>query len=204
MKKLYAFFAAALLAAPTFAQKEVVLVNPNDGKEYTDGQTMIIHPEVDPEWGDVTFHSPSVKNKGKSDVTVSFDFTPTFTNGTFQCCWGGSCRNFDANETHNSATDKVKAGDTVSLLTEWSCLEGYDDDWNPIYNAGTCTCTFVLYVNGAKGNSYTVKYVYEKEAEGIQQATLNNKQQKTYDLQGRVASQDAKGLLIKGGKKVIR
>lgn len=59
MKKLYAFFAAALLAAPTFAQKEVVLVSPNDGKEYTDGQTVIITPDVDPEWGDVIFESPS-------------------------------------------------------------------------------------------------------------------------------------------------
>lgn len=71
------------------------------------------------------------------------------------------------------------------------------------YVKGTCTCTFVIYVNGAKGNTVTVKYVYDG-TEGIQQATLSNKQQKTYDLQGRVASQDAKGLLIKGGKKVIR
>lgn len=200
MKKLYALFAAALLAAPTFAQKDVVLVNPNDGKEYKDGETMIIHPEVDPEWGDVIFHSPSLKNNGKKDVQVTMKFAPKYSFGSFQCCLGGMCQMYPSGATYETGAEALKAGETKDILTEWNCMSMATYEYEP----GECTCTMEFYVNGAKGNSYTVKYVYEKEAEGIQQATLNNKQQKVYDLQGRVASQGAKGLLIKGGKKVIR
>ena len=205
MKKLYAFFAAALLVAPTFAQKDFVLVSPNDGKEYTDGQTMIITPEIDPEWGDVFFHSPSLKNNGKKDVNVTMKFTPHFTFGGFQCCMGGSCQMYPSDatyevEVYGMVKEPLKAGASIDLQTEWSCMNMATFEYEP----GESTCTMEFYVNGTKDSSYTVKYVYEKEAEGIQQATLNNKQQKTFDLQGRVVSQDAKGLLIKGGKKVIR
>lgn len=204
MKKLYAFFAAALLAAPTFAQKEVVLVSPNDGKEYKDGETMIITPEIDPEWGDVTFHSPSLKNNGNKDVKVTMKFAPKYSFGFFQCCMGGSCKPYNSGgpyevEVYGMVKEALKAGASINLETEWNCMNSQTFEYEP----GECVCTMEFYVDGAKGNSYTVKYVYEKEAEGIQQATLSNTQQKTYDLQGRVAVKGAKGLLIQGGKKVI-
>lgn len=198
MKKLYAFFAAALLAAPTFAQKEVVLVNPNDGKEYTDGQTMIIHPEVDPEWGDVIFEAPLLKNNGTKNATVAIEYTVNYPHGGFQECIGGMCKSRQPG-TYTSDNVSVPAGESVTTMTEWNCMDMTTFE----YVQGTCTCTFVIYVNGAKGNTVTVKYVYDG-TEGIQQTTLNNKQQKAYDLQGRAAVKGAKGIFVQNGKKVIR
>ncbi len=199
MKKLYAFFAAALLAAPTFAQKEVVLVNPNDNKEYKDGETMIIHPEVDPEWGDVIFESPSLKNNGKSDAKVTMKFAPKYSFGSFQCCLGGMCQMYAAGGTYETDPETIKAGETKDILTEWNCMNNKTFEYDP----GECVCTMEFYVNGVKGNSYTVKYIYDG-TEGIQQATLSSKQQKAYDLQGRTAVKGAKGIFVQNGKKVIR
>lgn len=180
----------------------VVLVNPNDGKEYKDGETMIITPEIDPEWGDVIFHSPSLRNNELTDAKVTMKFTPKYSFGSFQCCLGGMCQMYPSGATYETGAEVIKAGETKDILTEWNCMSMASYEYEP----GECTCTMEFYVNGAKGNTYTVKYVYEKGSgpEGIQQAAVSSQPQKAYDLQGRVASQGAKGLLIKGGKKVIR
>ena len=199
MKKLYAFFAATLLAAPTFAQKEVVLVSPNDGKEYTDGQTVIITPDVDPEWGDVIFESPLLLNKGSKDVQVKMTFTPQYSFGSFQCCLGGSCKMYDAGGTYTTDNEPLEAGKVKSILTEWNCMSTETFE----YEHGECTCIMEFYVNGQKGNTYTVKYAYT-ESTGIEQAAAKAKQQRIYDLQGRVAGKQSRGLLIQNGQKLLR
>lgn len=213
MKKIYSILAAALLAAPSFAQ--VVLVSPNDGKEYGDGSTMTITPEVTTDEYDwqgehfvetmVEFKAPVLKNKGSKTVSVYAEYDiVTMPHGFFKDCWGGDCKNRgpkDKTYPHYKSDVAVIAGNsTTSTLMEWDCKSSETFD----HEEGTCTIKFDLYVDSKKQSTITVNYVYDKKQAGVASVVAGSKQQSVVrDLQGRVVTAGAKGLLVKGGKVVL-
>ncbi|MCQ2292800.1 MAG: Ig-like domain-containing protein [Bacteroidaceae bacterium] len=138
----------------------VVLVNPCDGKEYNDGETMIITPDVDLEWGDVSFASPSIRNKGNANTKVTIKFSPTFSFGFFESDFG-TCQAYQSGSTYEKEFGTVKAGGTINLLASWSCWSDDAMDYVP----GECVCKMDIYENGEKGKTYIVKYIYSGNQE---------------------------------------
>lgn len=213
MKKIYSILAAALLAAPSFAQ--VVLVSPNDGKEYGDGSTMTIVPEVVTEEYDwqgehfvettVTFHAPELKNKGSKQVEVYAEYDiVAMPHGSFQDCIGGNCKTRPTVGHYKSEVAVIEAKSTATTLMEWNCGNGFNEDFTPKFDEGTCSIKLDLYVDGSKQSSYTINYVYDKKQAGVASVAAGSQQQTVVrDLQGRVAGKGAKGLLVKGGKVVL-
>lgn len=188
MKKIFTLIAMAMMNMASQAQ--VVLVDLN-GKEYTSGE-FTITPEIDPDWGDVIFKAPSVKNNGSSAVNVKLgvNITALPENTAVQECFAGSCFFFDSVGSHDTNVVNVKAGKTQSTATEWQCYNSELDD----YDFGTCTIEFTIYENGQKGNVVTVNYVYANP-DGIATVDKNATVVKTYDLQGREAT-NASGIVI--------
>lgn len=188
MKKIFTLIAMAMMTMASQAQ--VVLVDLN-GKEYTSGE-FTITPEIDPEWGDVIFKAPSVKNNGGSAVDVSFDINIKVlpANTSVQYCYPSSCFMCDEAKLITTEAASVAAGDTRSTATEWLCYDAEADD----YAKGVCTIEFTIYENGQKGNVVTVNYVNADPA-GIATVDKNATVVKTYDLQGREAT-NASGIVI--------
>ena len=143
----------------SFTPKEnpVVFVNPCDGMEYADGETMIITPEIDAEWGDVMFPAPALRNKSAEDITANLHYSINMPHGSFSECISGKCYSRDANGDYTSGNFIIPAGKDIPSLCEWSC--GYTDTWEP--KTGTCITNFTLYVEGEEGPTVTVKYVYD-------------------------------------------
>ena len=143
----------------SFTPKEspIVFVNPCDGMEYGDGETMIITPEIDAEWGDVMFPAPALRNKSAEDITANLHYSINMPHGSFSECISGKCYSRDANGDYTSGNFIIPAGKDISSLCEWSC--GYTDTWDP--KTGTCITNFTLYVEGEEGPTVTVKYVYD-------------------------------------------
>lgn len=188
MKKIFTLIAMAMMTMASQAQ--VVLVDLN-GKEYTSGE-FTITPEIDPDWGDVIFKAPSVKNNGSSAVNVSLgiNIKALPANTSVQYCYPDNCFMCDEAKLITTEAASVAAGDTRSTATEWLCYDAEADD----YAFGTCTIEFTIYENGQKGNVVTVNYVYADPA-GIATVDKNATVVKTYDLQGREAT-NASGIVI--------
>lgn len=204
MKKIYSLIAAALMVAPTFAQ--VVLVDP-EGKEYTDGQPMTIHAEVEAEDGVITdahCPCPSVKNKGSKDVEVAFTLTPkSLPKGTdVQFCWPDQCEMMLGRPTVTTGSGIVGAGKTMRTQVEW--MPGYYDidEQDYIYYQGNCTIEYKILVGGKVTSTNEVTFVCELPS-GISAIQSSSKAGVAYDLQGRLAKASTRGLLIKNGKKCL-
>lgn len=189
MKKIFTLFAMVMMTV--VMQAQVVLVD-LEGKEYGNGESFTITPEIDPEWGDVIFEAPSVKNNGSAAVNVKLgvNITTLPANTAVQECFAVNCFYFDKEGSHDTAIVSVAAGATKSTATEWQCYDSEADD----YAFGTCTIEFTIYENDVKGNVVTVNYVYADPA-GIKTADKNATVVKAYDLQGRVAA-SANGIII--------
>ncbi len=179
MKKIFTLIAMAMMAIAANAQ--VVLVD-KDGKEYGNGESFTITPEIDPEWGDVVFEAPSIKNKGSQNVNVTLgvNITALPANTAVQECFAVNCYFFGTVGSHNTNSVNVAAGKTQSTMTEWQCYDPEIDD----YAYGTCTIEFTIYENGKKGNVVTVNYVYADPA-GINTVSKKATVAKTFDVTGR-------------------
>lgn len=157
MKKNLTLLALMLLCiGQVYAyNSKVVLINPCDGKEYNDGSTIYISPDIDDEWGDVIFPSPSIRNKGNANTKVTIKFSPTFSFGFFESDFG-TCQAYQSGSTYEKEFGTVKAGGTINLLASWSCWSDDAMDYVP----GECVCKMDIYENGEKGKTYIVKYIY--------------------------------------------
>ncbi len=151
---------ADVQASCTPKESPIVFVNPCDGMEYADGETMIITPEIDAEWGDVKFPAPSLLNKSAEDITANLRYTVDLPHGYFNECISGTCYLRDASGNYASGNFIIPANKDISSLCEWSC--GYTDTWEA--KTGTCTAKFTVYVDGDPAGSCTVKYIYDKGA----------------------------------------
>lgn len=134
----------------------VVFVNPCDNMEYGDGETMIITPVIDPEWGDVMFPAPILRNTSSSKLSASLHYNLNMPHGSFSECVSGTCWMKNTNGDYVSDKFEIPAGD-LSTLCEWNCTT--TDTWEP--KTGTCITNFTLYVEGEEGPTITVKYVYD-------------------------------------------
>lgn len=188
MKKIFTLIAMAMMTVAMQAQ--VVLVD-LEGKEYGNGESFTITPEID-EWDELVFEAPSIKNNGSAAVNVKLgvNITALPANTAVQECFAVNCFFFGEVGSHDTKEVVLSAGETKSTATEWQCYDSEADD----YAIGTCTVEFTIYENGVKGNVVTVNYVNADPA-GIKTLDKNATVVKTYDLQGREAA-NAKGLVI--------
>lgn len=208
MKKFYSLLAILFVgAAAAFAQSEVMLCD-KDGNTYANGAELTIKgsevvvppSELDPEgYSYLYMPSPYIINKGTASAKVYFEINvktlPAHTG--FQYCWDENmnCRNQMTTGKLTTNANTLPAGTVAATECEWQNGDVY----------GSCTTEWTIYVNGAKGNSYTVTYIMEKES-GIQSATIEGGEDTIYTLDGRRASraaQQSKGLFVKNGKKMI-
>lgn len=135
----------------------VVLINPCDGMEYADGETMIITPVIEDEWW-MYFPAPVLRYKGGGSVSVKLRFTVSMTHGGFQECMGMTCRTY-GNGTFYTDAITMRAGEECSTQAEWDCMS--TDSWE--YETGSCTAMCTIYVNESPCRTITIRYIYDTE-----------------------------------------
>lgn len=198
MKKIFTLIAAVMFAACSYAQ---VNITDPEGKVYEDGSTMEIY-DIFPEEEDfVMFEAPMLVNTSSSPVKVSLEVNlKELPEGTqFSNCFEGACTFVKGVGTFKTVTKEIAANGQMSTQIEWSCYDASND----VYAKGVCVADFTLYVNGVKDKTVTVRYV-NGEAGSVNAITVDNaKRQGIFTLDGKRAAEDAKGLVIKNGKKVI-
>lgn len=195
MKKIFTLL--TILAVAIAAKAQVVLCDPQ-GNEYSDGQTMIILPEIEEGEGfvDVLYPAPMLKNKGNADAQVAIEFNirqlPEYSQ--VQMCYPGpNCFMKDAEGTYTTETGVVKAGETISSAIEWNVARDWETD-EPI--PGTCVIDYALIVNGTKSGAVTVNFVYA-DPSGIQ--SVQNGVKKVvaaYGINGQRLNGNAHGIVI--------
>lgn len=192
MKKIFTFIAAMACAASVNAQ--IVLVHPNaiDGKEYGDGDTMVINAEED-EFGQPACLAPVVKNNYSKSKNVKFTYTiKDMTSGTqFSDCYSGSCTFKNTLGTYSTSAKAVEANATMSTVMEWSPFAGRQ------YVFGSCTVQFDVYAGASFEGSVTVVYQYLDPA-GIESITTDGEKtvSASYSVGGQRISSNTKGLRI--------
>lgn len=201
MKKLYTLLLMALMAFTVQAQ--VLFSDPED-KTYGDGETMILNTFEDPDWGDIMCPAPSLVNTGSTSVSIRMEVNikqiPAGT--SLADCFSGGCTNYASAGKHTTATKSIAAGKSISTAIEWNC-------WSDVlfdYAQGSCQVEFTLYVNGQKDKVVTVIYNnHDEEVEtGISSLTaVQAGKNSCYSLDGRRASANTKGIIIRNGKKFI-
>lgn len=187
----------AVMAVSSHAQ--VNFLGP-DGKAYADGEVMKIYPEID-EWDDLTFAAPKLQNTSASPVKVSFEvnLTQLPENTALSDCFSGACVNYDMLITRKSKEKTIEANSTISTEVEWNCYNF--QTWE--YAKGTCIVEFTLYVNGNKDKTVTVHYI-NGDTNGVNAVSLGAaKKQGTFALDGKRVGDNAKGLVVRNGKKLL-
>lgn len=195
MKKIFTLIAAVMFAACSFAQ--VNFTDP-EGNVYENGSTMNIYPSiVIPDIPDfLEFHSPKLVNTSASAVSVKFEINlKQLPAGTqFAECFSGACTNYKKEQVITTKAVTLAANETKETACEWF----YDEE----FAGQTCIADFTIYVNGVKDKTVTVKYI-NGEPGAVNAITVDNaKRQGTFTIDGKRAD-NAKGLVIKNGKKVI-
>ncbi|MBQ0164801.1 MAG: hypothetical protein KBS75_06355, partial [Bacteroidales bacterium] len=145
----------------SFTPKEspIVFVNPCDGMEYADGETMIITPVIEYDW--CTFPAPSLRNKSAEAVNATLQYTIDMPHGSFMECLNGDlCNVIQTNGTYTSAGFTIPASEDIDTKCEWECMS--ETTW--ACEPGTCTTQFTVYVDGEPAGSCTVEYIYSTEA----------------------------------------
>lgn len=201
MKKLFTLILSACAVLGAHAQ--VVMVDPS-GKEYTAGQEMTITPEIDQEYGDVTFigYSPKLKNTGASNVNVSLNVNiVTLPTGTsLSDCFSGSCRNYKETGSHTTSSKTIKAGETTPTEIEWNCWSDTATD----YAYGQCTVDFTLIVDGVEKGVIRVNYLYA-DPTGIREEKVQTDEGPCYNLAGQKTENPARGTIyLQNGKKIMK
>ena len=195
MKRFIVFIAIAIHV--TFSYAQINITDPN-GIVYEDGSTMDIYPSiVIPDIPDfLEFHSPKLVNTSASAVSVKFEINlKQLPAGTqFAECFSGACTNYKKEQVITTKAVTLAANETKETACEWF----YDEE----FAGQTCIADFTIYVNGVKDKTVTVKYI-NGEPGAVNAITVDNaKRQGTFTLDGKRAD-NAKGLVIKNGKKVI-
>lgn len=193
MKKIFTFL--AILAVTMAAKAQVVLCDPQ-GNEYSDGQTMIILPEIEDDEGMiwVTFHSPILKNNGSDDVSVSLeiDVKTLPENTSVQACYPFECTMIYEPSVVKTLSATVPAGQTKVANVEWQNYDGETDS----FAYGTCTIEFGVVVDDTKTSTVTVNYVYA-DPSGIQNVQNGTKKVvATYGINGQRLSANTHGIVI--------
>lgn len=196
MKKIFTLIVATMLAAVSYAQ--VNFTDP-EGKVYEDGSTMDIYPSlVIPELPDFfEFKGPELVNTSASDVNVKLEINiKQLPEGTqFAECFSGACTNHVKEEVITTKAQTLPGNGTMHTACEWF----YDES----LVGKTCIADFTLYVNNKKDKTITVRFI-NAEPGAVNAITADAvKKMGTFTLDGKRAANDAKGIIIKGGKKIL-
>lgn len=175
-----------------------------EGKACEDGGVMVFNseatvivPTIPPI---ISFSSPTLVNTTGNPVKVSMDITvrqlPEGTN--FSDCFSGVCVNYGENSSHTTATKEIAANDKLPTQIEWN-----NKISNGVYAEGTCIADFTLYVDGKKTMTFTAKYIHGGEDAMKEIAQPNTNKSTSYTLDGKPVRGNAKGLIVRNGKKVL-
>lgn len=188
MKKIFTLLATALLA---FAANAQVAFTDANGKEYADGETMVVNATVDPDYGDVSLHCPILVNKGKSKVSVKMDVNIITLPEKTQVsdCFSGKCVNYKETGSHSTTTKEIGAESSLETQIEWSCWDGSD------YAKGTAVVEFTLYVDGSKDKTVTVQFVYGEEAD-LNEVESELTVVAAYSITGQLVDPSTRGIVL--------
>lgn len=201
MKKIFTLLTAMLLATCVYAQVKVV---DSKGNACQNGGVMeiyseetIIVPTIPPI---ISLSSPILVNTGSSKVSVSMDVNVRqLPEGTsFNDCFSGVCVNYDKTGSHTTAIREIAPNAELETQIEWN-----NQKQDRSYAEGTCIADFTLYVDGTQYMTFTVKYIHgvATAVKELPQTPLPNA---TFTLDGKRVGDNAKGLVIHNGKKVIK
>lgn len=193
MKKIFTLLTAALLAFTANAQ---VAFTDANGKEYADGETMVINAkiETDEVYGDdVYFEGPILVNNGKSTVSVKMDVNIVSLpeNTKLADCFSGQCVNYYETGSHSTSTKEIAAGKNLPTTIEWNCMN--DKDYSFI--KGTAVVEYTLYVNGSKDKTVTVKFVYGEEAD-LNEVESELTVVAAYSITGQLVDPSTRGIVL--------
>lgn len=201
MKRILSLLMAMLMASCLYAQVNVVNA---EGDVCKDGgvidfhsETTIIAPMIPPI---ISLPSPTLVNTTDKEVSVALDVNirqlPEGT--TFKDCFSGVCVNYKEKGTHTTATKTIPAKGELETQIEWDCQNA-----SKVYVEGTCIVDFTLYVDGKKSMTFTARYIHG-EADGIKGiAKPSATTGATYTLDGKLVRGNAKGVVIRNGRKVV-
>lgn len=196
MKKIFTLFVATMLAAVSYAQ---VNFTDHEGKVYENGSTMDIYPSlVIPGIPDFfEFKGPELVNTSATAVNVKLEINvKQLPAGTqFAECFSGACTNHTKEEVVTTKAQTLPGNGTMPTACEWF----YDES----LVGQTCIADFTLYVNNKKDKTITVRFI-NAEPGAVNAITADAaKSNKAFTIDGKRAASDAKGIIIRNGKKFI-
>ena len=206
MKKIITFCLSflACMAANAGDILDVVFADA-DGNIYEDGTTLNITDATENEFYDdeeqmyIMDSGLYVYNTTESLRYVVLQYTVSeITRGTHSCCFPMTCVTTTSAGSYESDRGSVKAGKSVTMLTEW--YTGGD---------GSCSATYTLqeyeydsssksYTLLGEGPTITVNYLYGTA--GINNVSASNSnvvKTEYYDITGRKTSTPTNGVYIK-------
>ncbi len=194
MKKIFTLIVATMLAAVSYAQ---VNFTDHEGNVYENGSTMDIFPSlVIPEVPDFfQFEGPKLVNTSASAVNVMLEINvkqlPADTQ--FAECFSGACTNYGKEGVIKTKTQTLSGNATMDSACEWF----YDETMT-----GFCVADYTLYVNGKKDKTITVRFL--NGVSSVNAITADaTKSTGIFTIDGKRAASDAKGLIIRNGKKIL-
>lgn len=196
MKKIFTLFVATMLAAVSYAQ---VNFTDHEGKVYENGSTMDIYPSlVIPDIPDFfQFESPLLVNTSDSPVNVKLSLNvKQLPAGTqFSVCFPSECVNHSKEGIINTEAKEIAAHSSAPTQCEWF--------FDETMVGKTCIVDFTLYVNNKKDKTITVRFI-NAEPGAVNAITADAaKSNKVFTIDGKRAASDAKGIVIRNGKKFI-
>lgn len=198
MKKIFTLALVSLFTICSYAQ---VIVTSPDGTVCADGATMDLFDEFPEEADFVSFECPVLENTGSSPVSVylNVDIKQMPEGTTLSDCFGTKCIGYDKVEAHKTDTKQIAANAKIRTNIEWSNFSNKTGD----YIDGICIVEFTLYVNGQKAQTFTARYI-QLDAMAVKDVKDNTtKVNGTFTVDGKRVADNAKGLLIRNGKKVL-
>lgn len=197
MKKIFTLIMATMLAACTYAQVNFVDAEDN---VCGDGSTMQMYDEFPEEEDFISIANPKLTNTTNAAVKVQIEVNIiSLPEGTqLSDCFSGMCTSYSELGSHMTGERTIAANTTIPTMIEWNCFDTKKGD----YVKGTCVVKMTLYVNGNKAQTVTIRYINGDDT-AVSSITATEKPHTTYTIDGKVATKEAKGLLIRGGKKFI-
>lgn len=198
MKKLFTFIVALFATVCLHAQVNVVDAG---GNVCPDGGVMDFYDEMPDFPTMVMFGSPMLVNTSDAKVRVSMDVTISqLPEGTaLSDCFSGMCTNYKEVGAHKTATKEIEPMGTMPTLVEWDCFDAKTN----VNVEGVCIVDFTLYVNDQKSQTFTARYV-NGDVTLVKGISVNAAQkQGTFSLDGKRLQNEAKGLVVRNGKKVV-
>ena len=194
----------ACLAANAGDITDVVFADA-DGNIYEDGTTLTITEATENEFYDdeeqmyIMDSGLYVYNTSENLRHVVLQYTVSeITRGSHSCCFPMTCVTTSSTGSYESDRGSVKAGKSVTMLTEW--YTGGD---------GNCSATYTLqeyeydsstktYTYLGEGPTITVNYVYGTTGiKDVSSTASNVVKTEYYDITGRKANSPSNGIYIK-------